>query len=465
MPHTFVFERRLNRLDALHHHLGEHRNANVAMCMVAVLDRDVEIDTMRSGFGTAAEEIPRFKDRLRPVPGGLAPPVWEADPDFDVRDRFHAVELAPGSDWAAVLALIDDFQSSPFAPRRPPWSVLYVTGAPGGSVVVLKLHHVLSDGTALTLMLSRVFMRQALGDAADDVRAVGSPPPSSVPHEALHHLLQSLSDAAHTATSTLSRALRDRSALRPHVHELREHLTGPRRWPVAQHAPARRCAFFRVPLETWRRAAHERNGGVNDLYVALVAAALQRYRAVTGVDDGRPLAVVMPIDIRDEHAQQDGGNVTGAGILALRGSDAELADLGPIGRQSRVAQAAAGRSPASLVDGVLALCPSGIQRRALFRRFSTKDALATNVIVPLQCGLEEARADMVYILPPVIGTPVSFALTGYDDAVHLALNMDLGLIDAPDALERILSDLLAEICGADAVTPVARTQVDAARAG
>ncbi len=465
MPHTFVFGRRLNRLDALHYHLGEHRNANVAMCMVALLDRDVDVHTMRDGFAMAANEIPRFKDRLRPVPAGLAPPVWELEPGFDIRDRFRAVALDRASDWTAVLDLLDEFQSAPFDLRRPPWSVLYVQGAPGGTgVVALKLHHALSDGTALTLMLSKVFMRQALGDAGAEIRAVGSAPPASIPREAVRHQLRSVSDAAKATGSALVRSLHDPRERRAHLQELHEYVLGPRRWPVARHSPTRSSAFFRVPVAEWRNAARERNGSVNDLYVALAAAALRRYLVAEGADDGDELAIVMPIDVRGEHERQDGGNVTGAGILRLTGFDAELADLSGVVQQSRVAQATAGHTPASVIDRVLELCPSTVQCRAVFRRFSTKDALATNVIVPLRCGLHEAQAEMVFILPPVIGTPVSFALAGYDDALHLAVNMDLGLIASPARFVQILRELLLELCGSDAVTAIARPSARVATA-
>ncbi len=456
MAHTFIFEAELNRLDALHYYLGEHRRANVAMCMVAVLDRDIEAGIMRDGFATAAAEIPRFKDRLRRVPGGLAPPVWEADPHFDIRSHFRVVQLGSDGDWPAVLELVDALQSQPFAPGRPPWSVLYVRSTPDHtSLVVLKLHHALSDGTALTLMLSKVFMREALGDAAADIHAVRSRAPASVLREAFCHHRRSLGDTVRCTASSVSRVIRKPSELQARSQGIYEYVTGPRRWPVTRHSPARRSAFFRVSLATWRNAARDRGGGVNDLYVAFTAATLRRYLAVTGKASGQ-LAIVMPIDVRSQNAQQDGGNVTGAGILKLAGSDSELIDLREVNRQSCAAQDAAGGTPPSLVDNMLALCPGPVQSRAIFRRFSTKDALATNVIIPLRCGLHEAQAGEVYILPPVIGTPVSFALAGYGDAVHLAVNMDLGLISEPDLLEKAVVELLAEICGSDAVVAIAR---------
>lgn len=461
MTHTFVFERQLNRLDALHYHLGEHPNANVAMCMVATLDRHVAPEIMRAGFAAVAEEIPRFQDRLRPVPGDLAPPVWEADPTFDIWRHFDTISLSPDAESWEMLGHVDAFQSEPFAPGRPPWSVLYVARPPRGGVVVLKLHHVLSDGTALALMLSRIFMREALGDAGADVRAVASGAPASLVREAVRFQRHAVRESLTTTARTVLRSARRPTELRVHATEVRDYAVGPRRWTVADHAPARRSAFARIPLETWRDVARSRNGGVNELYLAVAAATLRRYLAVTGADDGQPLAFVMPIDTRSTQEQQDGGNVTGAGVLMLAGSDAELTDLRSIHNASRIAQTAAGDAPASVVDSLLALCPGAVQRRALFRRFSTKDALATNVIIPLSCGLHAAQAEMVHILPPVIGTPVSFALAGYDDAVHLAANMDLGLIDSPVTLERTLADLLHELFGSDAVTMLAR--VPAAR--
>lgn len=460
MRQTFIFEPWLNRLDALHYHLGEHRHANVAMCMVALLDRSLPSKTMRDGFAAAANEIPRFKDRLRRVPGDVAAPVWEPDPDFDMDNRFCAVDLDPGAEWPAALSLLDDLQSTPFAPGHPPWSVLYIRNTPDNtSLVALKLHHVLSDGTALALMLSKVFMREALGDtSAAEIQAVGHEPTASIAREAVRHHRQAMADSVRAVGQALTRTIRDPSEVAFHARELQELAAGPRRWRVSDHSPRRHSAFFQIPLAAWRRAAEARQGRVNDLYIGVAAATVSRYLTAVGAQPDE-LAIVMPIDTRDDDSHQDGGNVTGAGILKLTGSDSELRDLREIARQARAAKGTADRQPESIVDALLALCPGRVQRSAVFRRFSTKDILATNVVVPLRCGLEDARADMVFIVPPVIGTPVSFALVGYDDAVHLAINMDLGLVAHPDEFERILAELLTEVCAPDAVTAISRSEL------
>jgi diacylglycerol O-acyltransferase len=460
MRQTFVFDRRLNRLDALHAFLGEVERCNVAMSLVAVLERSVPWEEMRDAVEHAAHEVPRLQDVLRPAPWSLGPPVWVRAAKFDIAHQARLTELAAGSTWDDVLRHVDTLQSTPFAPGRPPWQLDYLVGAPSGrSVIVLKLHHSLSDGTALAVMLSKVFMQESLAAAGVEITAVATPEPASRWRELRRHWGSALKSWWRTARATRA------SGWREERNVLADFLRRSTPWPQAQHAPARRSAMFRVPLASWQACADERSGGVNELYLAIATTALRRYRMHVGIDDpGRRFRVVMPVDVRDDAGVQDGGNVTGAGILDLSGNPEDLGALEGVREVAVRARERASAARPTLVDETLALLPGSVQARALFRRFANKDLLATNVVVPLQCEVRGANVEMVFMVPPVIGPAASFALAGYGDALHLVLNMDTGIVRAPDAFAEIVEETLGEVLGDREVLRMTGSALDSPRA-
>jgi hypothetical protein len=66
--------------------------------------------------------IPRFRQRVRHVPGQVARPVWEDDPDFDLRRHVrHSSLPQPGSDQQ-LQELVGRIMSEPLDLQRPLWS-------------------------------------------------------------------------------------------------------------------------------------------------------------------------------------------------------------------------------------------------------------------------------------------------------------------------------------------------------
>jgi diacylglycerol O-acyltransferase len=93
--------------------------------------------------------VPRYRQRVRWVPGRLANPVWVDDQDFDV--AFHVRRSAlpsPGTE-GQLRELAARIMSRPLDRTRPLWEVYLVEGLEGGRFAILtKTHHAMIDGTA-----------------------------------------------------------------------------------------------------------------------------------------------------------------------------------------------------------------------------------------------------------------------------------------------------------------------------
>ena len=106
-------------------------------------------------FVRAIEErlplVPRYRQKLRTTPFGLAAPAWVDDPDFDVRWHIRNTALpAPGGP-AEIGRLLSRVMTQRMDRSRPLWEYWFCEGLPGGRWGLLsKLHHSLADGVSGT---------------------------------------------------------------------------------------------------------------------------------------------------------------------------------------------------------------------------------------------------------------------------------------------------------------------------
>ena len=93
-------------------------------------DEGFDYDGLVSLIGTRIAFIPRFRQRVREVPGRLANPVWVDDEQFDVTYHVRRSALpSPGGD-AQLEEFVARIQSRPLDRRRPLWEVYLVEGLP-----------------------------------------------------------------------------------------------------------------------------------------------------------------------------------------------------------------------------------------------------------------------------------------------------------------------------------------------
>src|SRR6476646_8258210 len=91
--------------------------------------------------------VPRYRQRVRTVPGRLANPVWVDDESFDVGYHVRRSALPrPGSD-EQLQELVARVQARPLDRARPLWELYLVEGLTGGRfAIVTKTHQALVDG-------------------------------------------------------------------------------------------------------------------------------------------------------------------------------------------------------------------------------------------------------------------------------------------------------------------------------
>jgi len=106
-------------------------------------DRLVELISQRIAL------VPRYRQKVRWVPGRLTNPLWVDDSEFDVTYHVRRSALPkPGSD-GQLRELVGRLMSRQLDRNRPLWEIYLVEGLSDGRVaVVTKTHHAMVDGVS-----------------------------------------------------------------------------------------------------------------------------------------------------------------------------------------------------------------------------------------------------------------------------------------------------------------------------
>ncbi|HLY33675.1 MAG TPA: wax ester/triacylglycerol synthase domain-containing protein, partial [Jatrophihabitantaceae bacterium] len=91
--------------------------------------------------------VPRYRQKMREVPGRIANPIWVDDPNFDITYHVRRSALPrPGND-AQLLEFTARIQSRLLDRNRPLWEIYLVEGLGDDRVAIIsKTHHSMVDG-------------------------------------------------------------------------------------------------------------------------------------------------------------------------------------------------------------------------------------------------------------------------------------------------------------------------------
>ena len=417
--------------------------------------------------------VPRYRQRVRWVPGRIANPVWVDDEHFDVTYHVRRSALPrPGSD-EQLRELAARIFSRPLDRHRPLWEMYLVEGLEGGRFAILsKTHHAMVDG------LSAVDIGQVILDVTpeprDTIADVWRPArePSGVelfaggladvvrsPKVALDTVRGGLADA-HESAKGVGKSLT--GVLSAAATVVRPPTVGPLNAEIGEQ---RRYATADTRLDDYRRIRKAHGGTINDVVLAVVAGALREWLMTRGenLTPRSEVRVLVPVSVR-ETDQRDSGNRIAAFLCDLPVGEADPVvrlqrvtfEMGQHKAQSQMmgAQAIvglAGFGPPTL-HASAARAVSGLSQRVW-------NTVVTNVPGP-QFPLYAAGALMLAaypVIPLSKNQVVSIGLTSYNGGVHFGLVGDRDAMRDVDVLADCLERSLAELL--DTTTPRGRRRI------
>ncbi|HSS68322.1 MAG TPA: wax ester/triacylglycerol synthase family O-acyltransferase [Nocardioidaceae bacterium] len=409
--------------------------------------------------------VPRFRQRLRDVPGHLANPVWVDDADFDL--AFHVRRSAvprPGT-VEQLRELTARIMSRRLDRSRPLWETYLVEGLAGGQFAILtKSHHVLVDGT--TVDLGQLIL--------DDTAESRSTPEVSWRPERSHAGVELLGEAmlesfrhpavlADNVRGQLIGARQFADWALTRVGDATGRVSMPEGALAARPSEQRRFTTVDTRLASYRRVRQAHGGTVNDVVLATIAGALRSWlltRAETVASSTRVRALVPLSVVDDEFAEPTslGSQLT-----------PHLLDL-PVGEQSPVmrlhqvsyalkAHKETGRavSAAKLAE-ISGFAPTTFHalgsRLAASHPAKSFHLLITNVPGP-QFPLYAAGGRMLAsypVLPLLPGHALTIGATSYDGSVYYGIDADRDAVPDIDVLAQCLREAVDELVDASSST-------------
>ncbi len=419
-------------------------------------DRLVELITQRIAL------VPRYRQKVKFIPGRIANPVWVDDEDFDVTYHVRRSALPkPGTD-AQLRELVGRLQSRQLDRHRPLWEIYLVEGLEGGRVgIITKTHHAMVDG------VSAVDIGTVILDVTSEPREV--PPDGWTPrHEpgaaslvvgAVTDLVKRPTQAIDTARAavgdaraTAGKATTVASAVLSSVVSMaRPAPSSPLNVAIGEQ---RRYGMAATDLDDYKRVRKAHGGTVNDVVLATVAGALRSWLLTRGeaVTPTTTIRAMVPVSVRTE-GEQMGNRVSSYFV------DLPVGEGNPVMRLHQVSFAMRGHKESGQSVGADALVQmSGFAPptiHSLGARVASSftrrlfNLVVTNVPGP-QFPLYAAGARMLSMYPVVPlakGQAVSCGLTSYDGGVFYGLNADRDAMADIDVLASLIEDSLSELVG------------------
>jgi diacylglycerol O-acyltransferase len=418
-------------------------------------DRLVELISDRLSF------VPRYRQRVRFVPGHLANPEWVDDTDFDLGYHVRRSALPRPGSRDQLLELTARIVSRPLDRQRPLWEVYVIEGLEDSHVALLsKAHLAMVDGVDTVdlgqLLLDLKAEQKTVGD--DQWRPPRPPTPLGLVASAVVDTARDPKVLAETVRSNAAGALRRTRAAAGQLGRVAGALTNQRPAPesplLGQLSQQRRVLGLATDLSSYRVVREAHGGSINDVILATIAGGLRgwlmtRAESLSGV---RQVRTVVPVSVIDEAAE-----ATALGQIKAHWVDLPIGEPSPVVRLHQVsysfqAHQETGRGvAANRLAGIAGFAPAtfhtiGVRVAAaeLRRGFSLN---VTNVPGP-QSALHAAGAQMLetYPVPPLLpGHALAIGVTSYRGQVFYGITADRDLLPDADVLAACLIEALDEL--------------------
>lgn len=415
---------------------------------------------------------PRYRQKVRTVPGHLANPMWVDDPAFDIGYHVRRSALPrPGTD-AELLEFCARIESRLLDRARPLWEIYLVEGLSDDRLAILTKTHeavVGDDGIDLAQVIldaapaprrtvEAIWMPQAEPGAVGLVR-------DAALEIARRPIV--LADTARAALRDVGTTVGRATSLAGGVVSAgRAIVSRPTASPLsAQLSEQRRLAVARTRLADYRTVRDTFGGTVNDTMLAVVCGALRGWLQ-SRAEPVRPAAAVrtlVPVGVSDADESDDAHVPTYRADGGWTGSvrpllvDLPVGESDPVLRlaQLRYAMAshkasgrAVGADSLAAISGFApptlhalgARAASGLTRRMF-------QLVVTNVPGP-QWPLYASGARMIETFPIVPLSPgqaLSIAVSSYDGGVFYGVNGDRDAVPDVATLAELIESSLAEL--------------------
>jgi len=404
---------------------------------------------------------PRFRQRVRWVPGGLGNPVWVDEENFDVTYHVRRSALPKPGTEAQLREMVGRIMSRPLDRSRPLWEMYLVEGLAGGRFAILsKTHHAMVDGID-AIDIGQVILdvdSEALPVVVDQWSPSREPSLVELMADAGRDLVRSPRVVVGTVRTGFGDVHRTaRSVGRSMIGIASAAFTAARATPTgplhAEVGTQRRYGTAHAKLSDLKEVRRAHGGTVNDVVLAVVAGALRAWLLTRGesVATATTVRAMVPVSVRHDEAV-GGGNPVAAFLVDLPVGEAD-----PVVRLQRLSfDMAQHKESGRMLGAERIVALSGFAPptlHALGSRLGNDlgtrvyDLVITNVPgpqFPLYVGGSLMLASYP-VVPLAKGQSVAIGLTSYNGGVYFGINADRDAMPDVDVLAQCLMDAAEEL--------------------
>ena len=450
----------------------EREGMPLNVACVCVLEGDIPYRTYLQFVESRLPLIPRYLMRVVAAPLNIGLPIWDYDPEFNIKNHLREVTLKDGSD-ADLKALAGKIFGKVMDRQHPLWDLTLVRGLKGNRTgIIARMHHCLADGIAGVGVLS------ALMDASPvaphlpkrKTRLRVPPPREAAPSlvdgltssysNFMERILSGWADVLNVTERTLANGGNPASAefasLMPEITAPTERL----RFNVLYCGP-QKFACTEIPLAEVKAIRHACGTSINDVLLALVTATIRRYAEFHGdAVKGKLLRIMVPVNLRGSNTSTELGNqislVAVTIPLDIRPPKKLLAE---VHRRTEFLKRTHAAELVGFAGGLLGLIPCPVQAFVGPMigdvPFTPFNMVCTNVPGP-QFPLYVLGHKMLRWYPYVpIGGELALncAILSYDGMVYFGFSGDANITPDMTRFEKLLQSNFAELREAAGIKP------------
>lgn len=418
------------------------------------------------------EFVPRYRQRIREVPGRLAAPIWVDDENFDL--TFHVRQSAlprPGT-FAQLREFVGRVLARRLDRSRPLWEMYLVEGLEGGRfALVTKSHLCLVDGVD-TVDIGQVLLDSEPEPPSRDRdestwRPLAEPSDLELVAGALLESAQDPVRAAQNARGVLMGALGVAVAVGDAVGGFGAAVGGlaadalrgtrpPSGSPLTgMLSEQRRVATMCVPLAELKAVRSEHSHTINDVVLAMITGGLRNWLLTRGesLSNGATVTALVPMSVTEDEGVPTslGSSVTPHLQVLPIGEPSALMRLHQVAFGTQAHRESGRAVGARSIADIAGFAPTTLH--ALGVRVAAEvvrkqhDVVITNVPGP-QLPMYAAGSRLISsfpVLPLASGHLLAIGVTSYDGDVCIGINADRDGVGDLDVLVQCLDDALEEL--------------------
>ena len=404
--------------------------------------------------------VPRYRQKLAFPRLEMGRPMWIDDPRLNIEYHVrHTALPAPGS-MDELRLLAGRIFSQRLDRSKPLWEMWLVQGLNDNRfALITKTHHAMVDGISGVDLATVLF---DLGPVPQTVQseepwhAEPEPSQAELMAEGVKGLIKFPFELAERAVGALrhpGEALREAREAAEGVGEivwagLNPAPETPLNVPIGPH---RRVRWVDSRLDDFKEIKNSLGGTVNDVVLAVVTGALQRWLRLRSVrTEGLELRALVPMSIRSDDERHQLGNR----IVVMRGPLPVYCE-DPVSCLDRVREAMAGVKEskqalgAEVISGLENFAPPTLLAQASRLNFSTRlfNVIVTNVPGP-QFPLYLLGRELEQLVPMAFlpeDHALAIAIMSYNGRLDFGLLADYDAMPDLDDLALFLEDSLVAL--------------------